>query len=165
MSLVSPHRLGALILCTALAAVSALVPAPIQWCCIASQGQEEPGGSYRLLWKLEDTHTGWINYRVSVEDYLSPDQLKQLVCGVVRREKPEGFKYVRIFVYHSVQDFKMMIVDQAVAGRTIATYFWNRDMIGKRGWELTVYKDTQGKEYQFEDRLRLRFNHLADCED
>lgn len=157
--------LTVLILLPAAAAALAIVPLPLQCCGTAGQDEGDGGRNYKLLWSLDDTITGWINYRVSVEELLSPDELKNLVCSVVRREKPEGFKYVRIFVYHSVKEYQMMNVDKALSDRIIATYFLNREMIGKKGWELTVFKDTEGREYKFEDRLRIRFNHLANCKD
>ncbi len=114
-----------------------------------------PPKSYRLL-ASGDSANG-ILYVVSVEAPLSPAGTKELVCEVVRQEKPLHYRRLSIDVFVGLNSWVAPVghgdteTDRKQYEHWIATYTWNVELPESKN-RLLLVRDG------FVD-----FDHLRDC--
>ena len=132
-------------------------------CETQSAGSQEPAPT--LLWKEKDDYIKWINYHISVDDHLTIEELKELVCRTLKGEDLDSFKYVRVFVFHSAAGYTRLSDDAELAKKQIASYFWNPELLDRdEAWQLTAYADSDGTVYPREERPHVRFDHRTQCD-
>jgi hypothetical protein len=106
-----------------------------------------------------------IDYNISVERHLDTSSLKNLICQVIRSEKPSGYEILNFGIYYKLDKY-ISETDRDIADGTrhreqrIAQYHWYKDS-PKDSRRLVVSKDAKGKslpEWRYYD-----FNHAKSC--
>jgi len=104
-------------------------------------------------------------YNVSVEKYLEASGIKNVVCQLIRNEKPSGYEVLSLGIYYKLDRY-IAETDRDVADgarhreRRIAQYHWNKDS-PKDSRRLVVSKDAKGNsltEWRYYD-----FDHTKSC--
>ena len=104
-------------------------------------------------------------YNVSVEQYLEASAIKNVVCQLIRKEKPSGYEILSLGIYYKLDRY-IAEADRDVADgarhreRRIAQYHWNKDS-PKDSRRLVVSKDAKGNsltEWRYYD-----FDHAKSC--
>ena len=105
------------------------------------------------------------DYNVSVDQYLDVSSIRNVICQVVRSEKPSGYEILNFGVYYKLDKY-IAEADRELPDSTrhreqrIAQYHWNKDT-PKDSRRLVVSKDAKGKslaQWQYVD-----FNHAKSC--
>ena len=105
------------------------------------------------------------DYNVSVEEYLDTSGLKNVICQVIRSEKPGGYEVLNFGIYYKLEKY-IVETDRDIADGTrhreqrIAQYHWYKDS-PKDSRRLVVSKDAKGKslaEWRYYD-----FDHTKSC--
>jgi hypothetical protein len=105
------------------------------------------------------------DYNVSVEQYLEVSGIKNVVCQLIRSEKPSGYDVLSMGIYYKLDGY-IAEADRDVAEgarhreQRIAQYHWFKDS-PKDSRRLVVSKDAKGKslpEWRYYD-----FDHVKSC--
>ena len=104
-------------------------------------------------------------YNVSVEQHLEVPGIKNVICQLIRKEKPGGYEILSLGIYYKLDRY-IAEADRDVADgarhreQRIAQYHWNKDS-PKDSRRLVVSKDAKGNslpEWRYYD-----FNHTKSC--
>jgi len=105
------------------------------------------------------------DYNVSVDQYLEVSGIRNVICQLIRREKPNGYEVLSLGIYYKLDQY-IAETDRDVADaarhreQRIAQYHWNKDS-PKDSRRLVVSKDAKGKslpEWRYYD-----FDHAKSC--
>ena len=105
------------------------------------------------------------DYNVTVDQYLDVSSIRNVICQVVRSEKPNGYEILNFGVYYKLDKY-IAEADRDLPDsarhreQRIAQYHWNKDA-PKDSRRLVVSKDAKGKslpQWQYVD-----FNHAKSC--
>ena len=124
--------------------------------------------SYRLISSHRSDPTDTVKeseYNVSVDRYLDVSAVKNVICQLVRNEKPQGYEVLSIGIYYKLGRYTYEIdIDMKDVverrERRIAQYHWNKDS-PKDSRRLVIPRDAKGqplKEWRF-----YNFDHSKDC--
>jgi len=106
-----------------------------------------------------------IDYNVSVEQYLDESGLRNVICQVIRREKPSGYEILNFGIYYKLDKY-IEENDRDIADGTrhreqrIAQYHWYKDS-PKDSRRLVVSKDAKGK--SLPEWRYYNFDHAKSC--
>jgi hypothetical protein len=125
----------------------------------------QSGVAYRLLSARESTSSPVreIDYNISVDQYLDVSGVKDVICRMVRAEKPNGFEVLSTGIYYKLDQHSpdSDVADVAeLRQRRIAQYHWNKDS-PKDSRRLVLSRDAKGQalpEWRFYD-----FDHSKAC--
>jgi hypothetical protein len=104
-------------------------------------------------------------YNVSVEQHLEVPGIKNVICQLIRTEKPVGYEILSLGIYYKLDRY-IAEADRDVAEgarhreQRIAQYHWNKDS-PKDSRRLVVSKDAKGNslpEWRYYD-----FDHTKSC--
>jgi hypothetical protein len=106
-----------------------------------------------------------LDYNVAVDQYLDVSGIKNVICQLIRREKPSGYDVLNFGIYYKLERFipesERDIADGARhREQRIAQYHWNKDS-PKDSRRLVVSKDPKGSslpEWHYYD-----FDHVKSC--
>ena len=105
------------------------------------------------------------DYNVSVEQYLEVSGIRNVICQLIRSEKPIGYDVLNLGIYYRLDKY-ITEADRELADgarhreQRIAQYHWNKDS-PKDSRRLVVSKDPKGKtlpEWKYYD-----FDHAKSC--
>ena len=105
------------------------------------------------------------DYDVSVDQYLEVSGIKNVICQLIRSEKPGGYDVLSMGIYYKLEGY-IAEADRDVAEgarhreQRIAQYHWFKDS-PKDSRRLVVNKDAKGKslpEWRYYD-----FDHTKSC--
>ena len=120
---------------------------------------------YRILAVDEARDKTHVNVRISVDNPLSADQIKRLVCRVISEQKPSNSRVLRIFIYLKLDRFFADVVpnpaNRIAYSHAMAAYFWNPRL--SPAGKLQVYKDDCGMDYTRRPHS-LNFDHSKECD-
>jgi hypothetical protein len=105
------------------------------------------------------------DYNVSVDQYLDVNGIKNVICQLIRSEKPSGYDVLNFGVYYKLDRYVPESERDVADGarhreQRIAQYHWNKDS-PKDSRRLVVSKDPKGKtlpEWRYYD-----FDHARSC--
>lgn len=120
----------------------------------------QPPIEYRLLHystpRPGDPVPGF-GYVISVEEYLTAPQFKEVVCRVIQDQQPEGYDYLAIVFQYRLDSFSGIDTERSAQTR-IADYRWIEG--GSPEYSLAVFRDESGREIPARFH---RFDHKTDC--
>jgi hypothetical protein len=129
-------------------------------------GQSAP--LYRLLSAhsssaAEPVHE--VDYNVSVDQYLDASRIRNVICQLIRSEKPAGYDVLSAGIYYKLERYVPGNEGEAVdiadrRDRRIAQYHWSKDA-PKDSRRLAVSRDAKGQslpDWRFYD-----FDHTKAC--
>jgi hypothetical protein len=104
-------------------------------------------------------------YNVSVEQYLEVPGIKNVICQLIRNEKPRGYEILSLGIYYKLDRYIAETERDVAEGarhreQRIAQYHWNKDS-PKDSRRLVVSKDAKGNslpEWRYYD-----FDHSKSC--
>ena len=105
------------------------------------------------------------DYNVSVEQFLDESGLKNVICQVIRNEKPSGYEILNFGIYYKLDKY-IEETDRDIADGTrhrelrIAQYHWSKDL-PKDSRRLVVSKDAKGK--SLPEWRYYNFDHAKSC--
>jgi len=124
--------------------------------------------TYRLLTSRDsgsEVALREFDYNISVEEYLDVNGIKNVICRLIRSEKPSGYVILNFGVYYKLDRYIPETERDVADGarhreQRIAQYHWNKDS-PKDSRRLVVSKDPKGKtlpEWRYYD-----FDHARSC--
>jgi hypothetical protein len=124
---------------------------------------------YRMLWKSQVDplpHLRIQSYAVRVESYLDTEECKQLVCCLIKEQKPTKHGMLQIHIYHKLDEYLPDIglpeVKRLQVERHIASYLWNEEFSKESGrGHFLIRRDKRG--IYLKNGETVRFDHEIDC--
>src|SRR3989442_16020366 len=131
-------------------------------------GYQIPAPTYGILWQSRlrpGDPKVWV-YAVRIEEYADKEELKQLVCRLVKERKPTGYDTLRIHFYYRLDEF---VPDISLPEQTrinvahiVATYSWNEYWAKESGaGKLLIRKGKSGTSLPKEETVP--FDHRSSC--
>jgi len=104
-------------------------------------------------------------YNVSVEQHLEVQGIKNVICQLIRSQKPSGYEILSLGIYYNLDRYIAESERDVAEGarhreQRIAQYHWNKDS-PKDSRRLVVSKDAKGNslpEWRYYD-----FDHSKSC--
>jgi len=123
---------------------------------------------FRILTSIDSGTTKNLrefDYNIAVEQYLDVSSIRNMICQVIRNEKPTGYEILSFGIYYKLDKYiseaERDLSDSARhREQRIAQYHWSKDS-PKDSRRLVVSKDAKGKslpQWQYVD-----FNHAKSC--
>lgn len=96
-------------------------------------------------------------YVISVDEYLTEAQFKELVCRVIRDQEPKDYRHLAILFQYRLNSFSGIPTPE-FSDSMIGRYRWSEG--GSREYSLAVFVDKAGRDVPVRFH---RFDHKADC--
>jgi len=123
---------------------------------------------FRILTSIDSGTTKNLrefDFNIAVDQYLDVSSIRNMICQVIRNEKPAGYEILNFGIYYKLDKYiaetERDLSDSARhREQRIAQYHWAKDS-PKDSRRLVVSKDAKGKslpQWQYVD-----FNHAKSC--
>ncbi len=125
---------------------------------------------YRILFKETDHLVGSAKHArcfVSVDECLSAEQVKQLLCEAIDKEKLSDHDILYLKAYYKLSEYNRALDDVLFASplksrRLIALYYWERKQGSTSRSDLFINMDKNCKSIPVK-KQKVSFDHLSSC--
>jgi hypothetical protein len=124
-----------------------------------AQDQDKSELPYHLLGVDKDQigPNRFLSYYVSVDQRLDSDEMKKLVCRVLRKEPPKEYERLSVRIYFRATDYRSEETLESFR-RVLGSYHWKAELINY-DWTLHVVQDKMGNPIT----VSVPFDHQKDC--